>query len=65
MSAVTIARTLSSPRAEHSYLLRVIVVAAGVRRFMVQDLRSGERREFDNEIELRRFLGRTRSQQLR
>ena len=64
MSAVTIARTLSSPRAEHSYLLRV-VVGTGVRRFTLQDLRSGERREFDNEIELRRFLGRTRSQQLR
>ena len=61
---MAIARTVSRPPSEHSYLLRV-VVGTGVRRFTLQDLRSGERREFENEIELRRFLGRARPQQLR
>lgn len=62
---MTLARSVFRPSSEHSYLLRVVVVAPGARRFMLQDLRSGERREFDNEIELRRFLGHTRPRQLR
>jgi len=38
-----------------SFLLRV-TIGRGPRRFLVQDLRTGERREFASERELRRFL---------
>jgi hypothetical protein len=42
---------------EHSYLLRVIVVGvARSRRYVIQDLRSGERHDFDTDEALRRFL---------
>jgi len=64
--AVALSRSLPSRQpTAHSYLLRVVVGAAGVRRYVVQDLRSGERRDFDSEVELRQFLSRARPQQLR
>jgi hypothetical protein len=43
-----------SPRLR-SFLLRV-TLGRGPRRFLVQDLRTGERREFASERELHRFL---------
>ena len=49
---------------ERSYLLRV-VNGAGGRRYVVQDLRSGERRSFDNEQQLRCFLNGERPARLR
>jgi hypothetical protein len=47
--------TRSVQRRLHSYLLRV-TVERGARRFLLQDLRSGERHEFDDERALKRFL---------
>ena len=47
--------TRSIQRRLHCYLLRV-TVERGARRFLLQDLRSGERHEFDDERGLRRFL---------
>ena len=47
-----------------SYLLRV-TDEHGQRRFLVQDLRTGERREFSNERELKRFLAEPRAARLR
>jgi len=47
-----------------SFLLRV-TVGRGKRRFLVQDLRTGERREFASECELRRFLTDYRLSRLR
>ena len=49
---------------ERSYLLRVMV-GRGKRRFFVQDLRTGERREFTSEHELRGFLAEHRPVRLR
>jgi hypothetical protein len=48
----------------HSYLLRV-TVERGARRFLLQDLRSGERHEFDDERALKRFLAERRPARLR
>jgi hypothetical protein len=48
----------------HSYLLRV-TVERGARRYLLQDLRSGERHEFDDERELKRFLAEHRPARLR
>jgi hypothetical protein len=47
-----------------SFLLRV-TVGLGQRRYLVQDLRTGERREFATERELRRFLAGHRLSRLR
>ncbi len=47
-----------------SFLLRV-TVGRGRRRYLVQDLRTGERREFASERELRRFLTGYRLSRLR
>ena len=47
-----------------SYLLRV-TDEYGQRRFLVQDLRTGERREFGDERELKRFLAEPRPMRLR
>ena len=47
-----------------SYLLRV-TDKHGQRRFLVQDLRTGERREFSDERELKRFLAEPRATRLR
>ena len=47
-----------------SYLLRV-TDEHGQRRFLVQDLRTGERREFGDERELKRFLAEPRPMRLR
>jgi hypothetical protein len=47
-----------------SFLLRV-TVGRGQRRYLVQDLRTGERREFATERELRRFLAGDRLSRLR
>lgn len=55
--------TSPSPRLR-SFLLRV-TVGRGQRRFLVQDLRTGERREFASERELRRFLAGYRLSRLR
>ncbi len=41
--------------AERSYLLRIRVQRDGA-RYLVQDLKSGERHEFDSEAQLRRFI---------
>ena len=49
---------------QRSFLLRVMV-ARGKRRFFVQDLRTGERREFSDERELKRFLAEPRATRLR
>jgi len=47
-----------------SFLLRV-TVEHGERRFLVQDLRTGERREFASERALKRFLAEHRPERLR
>ena len=47
-----------------SFLLRV-TVGHGQRRFLVQDLRTGDRREFATERDLHRFLARYRQARLR
>lgn len=47
-----------------SYLLRV-TDEHGQRRFLVQDLRTGERHEFGDERELKRFLTEHRPIRLR
>lgn len=47
-----------------SFLLRV-TVGGGKRRFLLQDLRTGERREFASERALRRFLAEPRCGRLR
>ncbi len=54
------------PHQQHlrSYLLRV-TDEHGQRRFLVQDLRTGERREFGDERELKRFLAEPRPMRLR
>ena len=49
---------------QRSYLLRVRD-KHGRRRFLMQDLRTGERREFSDERELKRFLAEPRSTRLR
>jgi hypothetical protein len=41
--------------AERSYLLRIRVERDGA-RYLVQDLKTGERQEFDSEVQLRRFI---------
>lgn len=49
---------LASPErcgADRSYLLRIRFRRDGA-RYLVQDLRTGERHEFDSEAELRRFI---------
>ncbi len=57
--------TSISPRRQlRSYLLRV-THEHGERRFLVQDLRTGERREFDDALELKRFLVGNVPQRLR
>jgi hypothetical protein len=55
--------TASFPRLR-SFLLRV-TLGRGPRRYLVQDLRTGERREFASERELRRFLAGERLSRLR
>lgn len=47
-----------------SFLLRV-TVGGGKRRFLLQDLRTGERREFASERALQRFLAEPRCGRLR
>ena len=49
---------------QRSFLLRVML-ARGKRRFFVQDLRTGERREFSSEHELHGFLAEVRPIRLR
>lgn len=41
--------------ANRSYLLRIRVQRDGA-RYLVQDLKTGERHEFDSEAKLRRFI---------
>ena len=41
--------------ADRSYLLRIRVQHDGA-RYLVQDLKTGERHEFDSEAQLRRFI---------
>jgi hypothetical protein len=41
--------------AERSYLLRIRVQRDGA-RYLVQDLKTGERHEFDSDAQLRRFI---------
>ena len=41
--------------AEHIYLLRIRVRHDGA-RYLVQDLKTGERHEFESEAQLRRFI---------
>ncbi|MCU0940896.1 MAG: hypothetical protein MUC86_17735 [Burkholderiaceae bacterium] len=41
--------------AERSYLLRIRVGHDGA-RYLVQDLKTGERHEFESEVQLRRFI---------
>lgn len=55
--------SVTSPRL-HSFLLRV-TVSCGTRRFLLQDLRTGERREFASERRLRRFLAERLPSRLR
>lgn len=57
-------RTRPLPTLLRSFLLRVRV-EGGRRVLDVQDLRSGERREFATERELRRFLAEHRPMRLR
>ena len=47
-----------------SYRLRV-TDEHGQRRFLVQDLRTGERREFGDERELKRYLAEHKPRRLR
>lgn len=47
-----------------SFLLR-LTIGRGRRRFLVQDLRTGERREFASERDLNRFLARYGQSRLR
>jgi hypothetical protein len=47
-----------------SYLLRVHVRHDGT-RYLVQDLKTGERHEFDSEAQLRRFIAERGSAGLR
>ena len=54
----------SDLRQRHSYLLRV-TVEHGARRFLVQDLHTGERREFADEREFKRFLAERHPARLR
>ena len=61
-AVVSIPRSLQ--RHSRSYLLRV-TDEHGQRRFLVQDLRTGERREFGDEHELKRFLAEPRPMRLR
>jgi len=56
--------TRPPPTLVRSFLLRVRV-EGGRRVLLVQDLRSGERREFTTERELRRFLAEHRPMRLR
>jgi hypothetical protein len=42
-------------RAERSFLLRIRVRHDGA-RYLVQDLKTGERHQFDSEAQLRRFI---------
>jgi len=41
--------------ADRSFLLRIRVERDGA-RYLVQDLKTGERHEFDSEAQLRRFI---------
>ena len=50
--------------ADRSYLLRIRVRNDGT-RYMVQDLKTGERHEFDSEAQLRRFIAERGSTGLR
>ena len=59
---MTILRSLQRP--QRSFLLRV-TLEHGERRFLVQDLRTGERREFGDESELKRFLAEHKPVRLR
>jgi hypothetical protein len=53
------------PPCPRNYLLRVLG-GPGVPRYLVQDLRTGERQQLANEEELRRFLAsRTEPKRLR
>lgn len=54
----------SHPHQRRSYLLRV-TLEQGARRFLVQDLSTGERREFADEDQLKRFLAEHRPARLR
>jgi hypothetical protein len=56
--------TSTFPRRLRSFLLRV-TVEHGERRFLVQDLRTGERREFASERALKRFLAEHQPGRLR
>jgi hypothetical protein len=47
-----------------SYLLRIRVRHDGT-RYMVQDLKTGERHEFDSEAQLRRFIAERGAKGLR
>jgi hypothetical protein len=47
-----------------SYLLRIRVRHDGT-RYLVQDLKTGERHEFDSEAQLRRFIAERGSKGLR
>ena len=47
--------TIPCSMRQRSFLLRVMV-GRGKRRFLVQDLRTGERREFTSEHDLHGFL---------
>jgi hypothetical protein len=49
------ATTRNPPPCPRNYLLRVLSGAGGP-RYVVQDLRTGERQQFAGEDELRRFL---------
>ena len=59
-----IANSSSSAPRLRSFLLR-LTVGRGQRRFLVQDLRTGERREFASERALHRFLAGYRLSRLR
>lgn len=56
--------TSTFERRLRSFLLRV-TVEHGERRFLVQDLRTGERREFASERALKRFLAEHQPVRLR
>ncbi len=56
--------TSTFERRLRSFLLRV-TVEHGERRFLVQDLRTGERREFASERALKRFLAEHQPGRLR
>lgn len=56
--------TPTLPRRLRSFLLRV-TVESGEQRFLVQDLRTGQRHEFTSERALKRFLAEHKPVRLR